>query len=230
VQRRDQRVLSQDEIGRLLEAAPPQFRIFLTAAVSTGLRLGELQALTWRDLDFDAGFVRVRWQLDRDGTLREPKTPQARRDVVLMPALAKALIEHRLASPYSAPADYVFASKAGTPLNFHNVERRGLDAAAEAAGLNGDGRPKLRLHDLRHTFASLLIAAGADVVFVSRQLGHAGPEITLKVYSHLYDAHKNAHRMRALLESSLGATLAGGGEAAEDKAAELIVLAPAEAE
>lgn len=136
-----------------------------------------------------------------------PKTPQTLRAVVLFPALGRMLREHKAASAFSKPGDPVFASRAGTPFYYRNVERRGLDAAADRAGLNGDGRPKLRLHDLRHCFASLLIAEGADVVYVSRQLGHADPSITLKVYSHLFDRHRHAERTSAALEARFGALL-----------------------
>ena len=65
------------------------------------------------------------------------------------------------------------------------------------------------LHDARHTFASVLIAEGADVVYVSRQLGHADPAITLRVYAHLFDRHRHAESTRAALESSFGELLAG---------------------
>lgn len=201
VGRREQRVLSEDEIRRLLDAADPTYRAFIATAVFSGLRLGELLGLTWADVDFEAGEIRVRYQLDRDGGRVPPKTPQAVRAVVLFPALGRMLRDHKAASAYSRPADPVFASRAGTPFAYRNVERRGLDASAERAGLNGDGRPKLRLHDCRHTFASLLIAEGADVVYVSRQLGHADPSITLKVYSHLFDKHRHADRTRRALEA-----------------------------
>lgn len=62
----------------------------------------------------------------------------------------------------------------------------------ERAKLDGDERPKLRFHDLRHTFASLLVAESLNVVFVSRQLGHASPDITLRVYAHLFDGAEHA--------------------------------------
>lgn len=208
--RREQRVLSASEIERLLVSATPTFRPLLATAAFTGLRLGELLGLIWSDIDFDAGFVRVRKQLDRDGERVKPKTPQAVRDVVLMPALGKILVEHRLASPFSRDENFVFASAAGTPFYFRNVERRGLRAAAERAALDRPDRPRLRLHDLRHTFASLLIAHGADVVSVSRQLGHASPDITLKVYAHLYDQARNAQRTRDLMEAAFGEVLERG--------------------
>ncbi len=86
-----------------------------------------------------------------------PKTPAAIRDIPVLPQLAQLLKRHKLASPYSAPADYVFASSLGTPLGYRNVERLGLRRAAKLAGLEQDGLPALRVHDLRHTFASHLI-------------------------------------------------------------------------
>ena len=77
-------------------------------------------------------------------------------------------------------------------------------AASRAAGLNGDGRPKLRWHDMRHMFASLLIAEGLDPVYVSRQLGHAKPSITTDVYGHLFDRQRHADHARAALEARFG--------------------------
>jgi integrase len=67
--------------------------------------------------------------------------------------------------------------------------------------------PKLRFHDLRHTFASLLIAEGANVVFASRQLGHASPDITLRVYAHLFDRLEHAARAGDALEAGFATVL-----------------------
>jgi integrase len=101
----------------------------------------------------------------------------------------------------------VFASTAGTPLNWRNVEHRGFDAAVKRAKLTrADGKPVL--HDCRHTFATLLIAQGLDVVFISRQLGHANPATTLRIYAHLFDKHNHATRMRDALSAGFGALLA----------------------
>ena len=70
-----------------------------------------------------------------------------------------------------------------------------------------DGRAKLRWHDLRHTFASLLVAQGLNVVYVSRQLGHASPDITLRVYSHLFDQAEHGQRASAALEAQFETVL-----------------------
>jgi integrase len=84
---------------------------------------------------------------------------------------------------------------------------RGLALALERAGVVGEGTQRVRWHDLRHTYASLLIAQGADVVFVSRQMGHASPSITLSVYAHLFDGARHADRTRAALEAGFGTML-----------------------
>ena len=79
------------------------------------------------------------------------------------------------------------------------MARRALKPALAAAGIE-----PLRWHDLRHTFASLLTGGGANVVFTSRQLGHGSSDITLRVYSHLFDRAEQAQRTRDLLEAALG--------------------------
>lgn len=84
------------------------------------------------------------------------------------------------------------------------MTKRGLRKATEAAKLDRPGEPKLHAHDLRHGFASMLIREGADPVFVSRQLGHANPAITLRIYAHLFDGEAQADRMRTALEARFG--------------------------
>jgi len=204
---------STGKASRLCSTAPrPTYRPLLTTALFTGLRLGELLGLTWEDLDLDAGFIRVRKQLDRAGDRVPTKTPCAVREVELMPALARTLRAHRkqrFALGQARPEDFVFGTTRGTPFHYRNVVRRGLDAAVHRAGL--PTVPRLRFHDLRHTFASLLIAEGADVVFVSRKLGHASVKTTLDVYAHLFDAAEHGQRFRAALESAFGKVVESSG-------------------
>jgi len=95
VQRREMRVLDSAEIGKLLDAAPALYRPLIATALFTGTRQGETLGLRWADVDFDAGLIRVRRQLGRDGTLAQPKTAQAVRDVLLIPSLARILREHK---------------------------------------------------------------------------------------------------------------------------------------
>jgi integrase len=205
--RREFRMLRPDEIDALLRAATPSYRAILATAIFTGLRQGELLGLTWADIDFGEAVVHVRRQLDRTGERTAPKTAKASRDVILMPSLAKLLREHKLASAHSQAHDPVFATLMGRPMHFRNVTRRGLAAAVAKAGLATEGEPRLRFHDLRHCFASLLIAQGLNVVFISRQLGHASPSFTLDVYGGLFDRAEHGRRATEGLEAAFAATL-----------------------
>jgi integrase len=196
VERHEMRILTRTEIGKLLAGSPDRYRTALAAAVLSGMRLSEILGLSWRDVDFDAGVIHVRQQADRKGQLVEPKTPQAKRDIVLPPNLAKMLREHKMASRFKAATDLVFPTGTGRAQNGRNVSRRGLDKALENAKLE-----KLRFHDLRHTHCSLLISEGLNVVFVSRQMGHASPDITLKIYSHMWDAAEHSSKASAALDA-----------------------------
>ena len=189
----------------LLEGVPERYRAAIACALFSGLRLSELLGLVWRDVDFDRGVLHVSHQLARDGTRKQLKTPAARRDVVLMPELAALLRRHRLASPFSRDEDLVFCSGRGRTVGHRNLTARGLEKAGSRAGLSG-----VTFHALRHTFASLLIDQGHDVVFVSRQLGHANPSITLKVYAHLFDHERHAERARDRLQTDYADLLRRG--------------------
>jgi integrase len=201
------RVLSREEIGRLLDAAEERYWLLLATALFSGLRLGELLGLRWKDIDFGAEVIRVRTRLDRQGEHVALKQPKSARDVVLMPSLAKRLKAHRLASLYSLDEDLVFPSDKGTGLDHRNVRNRAFYRAVARAGLNRPGERTLTFHDLRHVFASILIAEGNNVVYVSRQMGHAKPSITLNVYAHLFEAEEHARKTREGLEQRYGALL-----------------------
>ena len=197
--RQERPVLNPEEIGRLLEAAAPRFRTLLATAILSGLRQGELLGLHWRDVDFDNELIHVRTQLNRKRRDVPPKTERAVRDVILMPALGDALRQHKTETRFNQPDDYVFTTRTGTPHHAPHIGQRVLKPALEKAGLQ-----PLRWHDLRHTFASLLIAGGANITFVSRQLGHTSSQITLGVYAHLLDRDEQARRTREMLQEMLG--------------------------
>src|SRR5439155_14166026 len=134
--------------------------------------------------DLEAGEIRVRSQLDRhERRLVEPKTVNAKRSVALMPALVQVLAEHRRRALHNTDSDYVFGTYEGTPMDARNFVRRGLTSALKRAGLLAPGQQGVRFHDLRHTYASILIGQGENVVFVSHQLGHSTPAITLSIYA-----------------------------------------------
>jgi integrase len=177
-------------------------------ALYSGLRISELLGLVWADVDFAAGLVRVTAQLSRahrgePAQRVPPKTPASVRGIPLLPQLADRLVAHRRGTPFASTTDWVFATSRGTPYGVRNVARRILKKAADDAGLNGDGRPALRFHDLRHTFAShLIVDLALDVAQVSRILGHASITITLDVYTHLFDDARHAQEIRARMATS----------------------------
>ena len=97
----------------------------------------------------------------------------------------------------------MFSTAVGTGLGYRNVERRGLARAATKAEIEQEGLPRLRLHDLRHTFAShLIVDLRLDVAQVSRILGHARPSITLDTYTHLFDHASHAADIRERMATS----------------------------
>ncbi len=208
IQKREQRVLTHEEIRKLLAACLPSHRPLIATALYTGMRLSELLGLTWEEVDFESGLIRVRYQLsrarrDRPARRVRLKTQAAVRDIPLLPQLGSLLKEHKLASHHSTGTDYVFSTAFGTPVGYRNVERRGLRRAAEKAGLEREGRPRLRVHDLRHTFAShLIVDLGLDVAQVSRILGHARASITLDTYTHLFDQAAHAADIRDRMATS----------------------------
>jgi integrase len=211
-QPRRQRVLGRDEVVRLLDCTPEQYRALVATALFTGMRISELLGLDWEDVDLDTGTIHVRAQLSRarrgaPATRVLPKTRAAVRDIPLVPQLAEILRMKR-AGASGATVDWVFASQVGTPLELRNAQRRGLGRAAARAGLEDSGWPPLRFHDLRHTFAShVIVDLGLDVAQVSRILGHAQITTTLSVYTHLFDDARHAQDLKARMAASAFAAL-----------------------
>jgi integrase len=204
---RDKRILDPDEITALLGAASSyRYRALLATAVHTGLRIMELLGLTWEDVDFEKGEIRVHAQLSRTpGAGRVGlKTGNGKREVVLMPALASLLREYKASTVYKDDSDYIFTTGTGKPMGWSNVVRNGLHAASKRAKLRS---PQPTFHDLRHTFVSLLVAQGADVVFVSGQVGHSDAGFTLRTYAHLFNKAAHAEKTRGLLEAGYGNSL-----------------------
>jgi integrase len=141
----------------------------------------------------------VHRQLIRHRTHGPLKTPGSNREVVLAPTLAKQLRERWLASRYKRPSDFVFCNREGRGLDCRDTGAA-FTHAVKNAGITATGR--LSLHSLRHVYASLLISRGLNVVFVSRQLGHANPNITLQVYAHLFECANHDTAARDALEAS----------------------------
>jgi integrase len=200
---------------KLIESALPGYRTIIATAVTSGMRLSELLGLRWQDVDVEQGLIRVRHQLsratrDQPARLLALKTEAGERVIdelgdELMPLLRKHR-EEAFRLGHAKPEDYVFATLTGAPMYCRNVSERGLGKAADRAGLNPAGVPKLGMHDLRHTAISHWVAGGLDVVTVQRRAGHARPSITLDLYSHEFAEAQRSAETRAKLRavSSIG--------------------------
>ena len=188
------RTLTPEELETLLEAASDnQFYPVIYTAVSTGLRQAELLGLRWRDIDPDImlsiSVNRVLYKRRGVCEFKEPKTSHSRRLVSMTPKLAAFLREYRQErkSLYRElgkgvnPDDLVFANVEGKPLDpsvlTHNFAR-----IAKRSDLQN-----VRFHDLRHTFASLMLLRGAKPKVISEALGHSSVAFTMDVYSHIIE-------------------------------------------
>jgi integrase len=179
--RRTGRRLSPEQLDRAIEIAEqrtPSYAPLIVLLAFTGLRIREALALTWADVDFDTATIRVRWQLTKDCKRRVPvKTDAGVRDLPILPALRRRLLEHRLASPWKRPGDPVVAATNGKPRQYRNV-RRALKTIEGELGVD------LVSHDFRRSLASyLIIAARADEGAVTGVLGHANIATTRRIYA-----------------------------------------------
>jgi integrase len=197
------------QVRALLDAAPGQWRAFVALCAFAGLRLGEAAALQVRDIDFLRRTLTVARQVQRGGRgrveIRPPKYG-SERAVYLADALLEILAAH-IAEHCSGsdPGRYLFGFGGDVPPHQNTVGfwwRRARTAA---------GCPAVKLHDLRHFYASGLIAAGCDVVTVQRALGHASATVTLSTYAHLWPTAED--RTRAAAAAMLADAL--GGDSAD---------------
>ncbi len=170
-------VLTADELRKVFAALVDPYRIPLLLIAYTGAREGEALGLRWSDVNWSERTVAIRRQY-RAGLFSDPKTKSSARTVELPAELVLELRRWRLACP-KGPHDLICPSEKGGPMSGSVLLQSGLYPAEDRAGVR-----RARVHDLRHSFASNLLAAGVDVVTVSKALGHANVNITLGVYSH----------------------------------------------
>jgi integrase len=246
------RILTSDELRTLLGNAG-RFRVLVAVAVYGGLRLSEVLALVWDDVDFEQGAIHVRAQLSVPNkydtapphrvALKSDSDEGCERWVFLADDLVKLLKEHRGDRIVRRDA-FVFTTGAGTPFTQRNIGRA-FDDMLEAAGFEwmtrcGCGEweffgpataardakrehlekahaaedvsrwewsteDKPTFHSLRHTFASAIIAGGADQGHLARLLGHTDPAFTYRTYVHEFD--KQARQAES--KAALGAAFAG---------------------
>jgi integrase len=172
----------------LAHVAPDRLCAAYVLSATTGMRRGEVLGLRWRDVDLDAGRVSIAQTLVSiagAAYMSEPKTTRGRRMIALDATTTNALTRHRAAQMFERATagryvdhDLVFVQEDGSPLSpaafsdafWHHVKAAKL--------------PRIRLHDLRHTHATLALAAGVHPKVVSERLGHASVAFTLDTYSH----------------------------------------------
>jgi integrase len=193
---------SRDEVERLLAHARPDAVPVLTLAATCGLRRGEIFALRWADVDFEAGTIHVHASNYGAQVSETTKSEAGERFVPLFASARTTLAETKLRSSFTRDADFVFATAVGTPLDPGNFVRREFKPALARAGLR-----EFRFHDLRHFAVSALIAEGADIKLLQAIAGHASATMTLDRYGHLMTARVSEAATRFdPLELQIGAT------------------------
>lgn len=204
VRSRRERVASPDEAAKLLDALSKDRALWATA-VYGGLRLGELQALTWDAVDLAEGVLHVERSWDpREGPIL-PKTRASVRTVPVATVLRQHLVAHRLQSGRSA--GLVFGRTADVPLSPSSVNQR-----AQLAWRNA-GLARITLHECRHTYASFMIAAGCNAKALCVYMGHSSVTVTFDLYGHLMPGNEAeaADLLDAYLESRSPSAQLGGG-------------------
>ncbi len=196
---REMDFLPPDEIRPFLQHSDEPYRTLFLTAILTGMRQGEILGLQWGDVDFVQDRIQVKrslwWRPRWD--VKDPKEPTwifvapksyySRRSIVLSPKLREALELHKINGLVS-PHDLVFCNRSGGPLEPRYVVKHQFFPALARAGLR-----RIRFHDLRHTFATLLIHQGENVKFIQNQMGHASITTTMNVYGHLLpETHREA--------------------------------------
>jgi integrase len=199
--------LDGDQVAALLAAAAgDRIEALYVVAIGGGLRLGELFGLQWADIDFAAGAISVvhtLMEVNGKLTLEDTKTTKSRRRVDLPQVAIDALLAHRkrmLAEGF-ARVGWVFCNTKGGPMrrsHFHAQHFKPLLARAKL--------PHIRFHDLRHTSATLLLAAGVHPKVVQERLGHSQIGITLDIYSHVLPSMQveAAARLNGMMQPKKG--------------------------
>lgn len=196
-------------------AKDDKWYVIFSLAISTGMRPQEYLGLQWKDIDFASGAATVQralvWKRKGGGwSLQEPKTTFSRRTIPLPVSILEELRSHRrkqleerlrCGQAYQNK-DFVFATEIGTPILPGNLMRRHFKPLLRKAGLSEE----IRLYDLRHTCATLLLSAGVNPKIVSERLGHASIVLTLDTYSHVLPSMQKgaADKLEQLLYQNVG--------------------------
>ena len=172
-------ILTPEQIRALLNAVSDnQYHALLSTAIKTGCRKGELLGLKWKDVDFEKSKIHICRTYNHQ-RIFAPKTQGSIRAIDCPAALMVELRKYKIRSG-GREESFVFSNSEGNPLSEAAVYTR-LKRTVKSIG----GPETIKFHDLRHLYASLLIAQGENVLYIQRQLGHSNPTITLNTYGHL---------------------------------------------
>jgi integrase len=211
-------ILNPEQIRVFLDKVEDQkYRTLFLTAIMTGARQGEILGLKWSDIDFQKKQVHINRTFNH-GRFFAPKTDGSARRIDLSPMVLKELAAWKLKNG-AGDEDLVFPNEAGQPLNYSNMVQRYFLKALKDANI-----PRVRFHDLRHSYASLLLSQGENIKYIQTQLGHSSPMVTLNVYSHLLkDSNQEA---ACRLENSIFETNGSKMVADEEKGATAETVTP----
>jgi integrase len=183
-----------EEAHRLIEALDPYWRPLFMTMFMTGVRPGEAIALRWKDIDLAHGLLNVRYTLDR-GQLLPPKTDNARRRIPIPLELVEALEAQKAVWPANAQGLVFVQPGIGSPIDLSNFRQRVFHPALETAGLR-----RIRLYDIRHSYAAWMISLNVEPLQLSKNLGHFDLGFTYKTYGHTMpvSGHNEAARLGSL--------------------------------
>jgi len=191
--RRDQ-IADPSHAAALINALPEGDRALWATALYAGLRRGELQALTWHDIDLNGGLIHVNGSWDMRAGPISPKSRAGRRRIPLTPTLRRHLLAHQLHQG-RPETGYVFANSHGRPFDPTTILNR-----AKTTWNKAELKP-LTLHECRHSYAAYMIAAGINAKALSTYMGHSTITTTLDRYGHLLPGNEThaANLLEALL-------------------------------
>jgi integrase len=205
----DDMLIVHDLPGLMAKLPGTRLHVLAMVALFTGVRLGEALALRWNRVDLDRKVAQVREALEQTKAhgirFKQPKSKAGRRDITLPDLLVDALREHHKSvlelrmqvGAGKLPDDaLLFANLDGSPLSPNAMSAAWADFAEKI------DMPDVTFHALRHTHASQLIDEGVDIVTISKRLGHSKPDITLRVYAHLFK--KDDGKAAAAINAAFG--------------------------
>lgn len=181
--RKEKPALSAEAIRQIIENISEKHQTLFVCVALTGMRLGELLALRWMNVDFTSHRLAITHSLWR-GQLVSPKTKASERTIHLVEVLADLLLDHRQKSAWCGESDYVFCGESGAPLDPDNLRHRVLYPALEAVGIKRQDRMH-GFHLFRHSAGSIVHALTRDLKAAQELLGHSRISTTSDIYVHL---------------------------------------------